>query len=380
MARMQAPHDTADSLQTRAREPRAANIAPLLYQAALADRAVRHYLPAFERQDAVGRVLAGWNWAAALLPLPWLVFRRLWREAALGLLALLVLAALAWAAPRLWPQLPLPMLAGVVLAMLLLLCAACGLYGDALVHAQVRRRIDAAVTAASTVSDALQLLRGQASGRRWGAVVGVCSIAVLAGAAAIGWRVYGQSPVAAPDAGGVSAPSLEPLPQQPAAVPEVALTESTSSQPLPAEPLVPADTEAAVASQAGAEPGAQQVPAVALPVRAADQEPAPARAVTKKAADRAPATTITTAAPASRRLYVNVGLFADPDNVRRARERLQQAGLPVQVQAVARSDGRRLQRLRVGPFGSAAQASDAVRTLQAMGLDAQPVVEAAAGG
>lgn len=74
-------------------------------------------------------------------------------------------------------------------------------------------------------------------------------------------------------------------------------------------------------------------------------------------------------------LYINVGLFADKDNAKRAQARLQQAGLPVTVQPVKRSDGRHLQRVRVGPFASAAQANAAVAKVRALGLDAVPAAE-----
>ncbi len=66
------------------------SVAPALYRAALGAVNPDHYLAAFERFDGVGRVLPGWNLAAALCPLGWLVFRRLWRHAlvlALGLVA-----------------------------------------------------------------------------------------------------------------------------------------------------------------------------------------------------------------------------------------------------------------------------------------------------
>lgn len=73
---------------------------------------------------------------------------------------------------------------------------------------------------------------------------------------------------------------------------------------------------------------------------------------------------------AQRRLYINVGLFADPDNARRAHARLRQAGLPASIEPQVRADGRRLQRVRVGPFTSAAEANVAAARVRALGLDA----------
>ena len=123
------------------------SVAPALYRAALGAVNPDHYLAAFERLDGVGRVLPGWNLAAALCPLGWLVFRRLWRHALVLALGLVAGALLLWAGHR-WLAVPLPMLGGVALAGLLMLGAGLGLYGDALVHAEVQRRIAAAVSAA----------------------------------------------------------------------------------------------------------------------------------------------------------------------------------------------------------------------------------------
>ena len=64
-----------------------------LYRAALGPLQTEQHLRVFERFDADGRARPSWNWAAALLTLDWLVYRRLWRIA--GLYLLLWGAALA---------------------------------------------------------------------------------------------------------------------------------------------------------------------------------------------------------------------------------------------------------------------------------------------
>ncbi len=67
---------------------------------------------------------------------------------------------------------------------------------------------------------------------------------------------------------------------------------------------------------------------------------------------------------------VNVGLFANPDNARRASDTLRGAGLPVNQQAVKTPKGL-LQRVRVGPFDNATAAQAAAERVRALGLDAQ---------
>ncbi len=333
------------------------SVAPALYRAALGPVNLEHYLAAFERLDATGRVLPGWNLAAALCPLGWLVFRRLWRQALLAFAALASGALLLWAVGHWWLALPWPMLAGLALAGLTVLCGGLGLYGDALVHADVRRRIDGAVSAASTMREAMELLQRQAGSRRrllWVAVVGAALAATaawLAFAGAMGDRRMpdtGEPASVAP-----SAPELEPAPQPPVVggeqpvaptadpspvATELPSTDQASAQPLPPEPEAEPEPEVAQAEE---------------PPQAKD--PAPARPPQRAA---------------QRRLYINVGLFADPENARRTQARLRQAGLPCAVEPLVRSDGRRLQRVRVGPFSSAAQANAAVAKVRAMGLEA----------
>ncbi|AEB86292.1 sporulation domain-containing protein [Alicycliphilus sp. B1] len=333
------------------------SVAPALYRAALGPVNLEHYLAAFERLDATGRVLPGWNLAAALCPLGWLAFRRLWRQALLAFAALASGALLLWAVGHRWLALPWPMLTGLALAGLTVLCGGLGLYGDALVHADVRRRIDGAVSAASTMREAMGLLQRQASSRRRLLWVAVASAALAAAAA---WLAFASAmgDRRLPDAGepapvALSAPEPAPRlpvvggerPVAPAADPSPAATESLSTDQASAQPLLQAP-------EAESEPEVAQAQAEEPPQA---KDPAPARPPQKAA---------------QRRLYINVGLFADPENARRTQARLRQAGLPCAVEPLVRSDGRRLQRVRVGPFSSAAQANAAATKVRAMGLEA----------
>lgn len=318
--------------------------------------------------------MPGWNLAAALCPPGWLVFRRLWPAVWLVLVGVLLAAGLLWGVYQ-WLAVPLPMLAGVALAGWLALCAGMGLYGDALMHADVQRRMGAAVAAAPNMREAVALLQRQAVNRRrlrWLAAMGV---ALLLAAAVAGWFA------AARERAGKPAPSAAP-----AAKPEVvslrepALPPATRSIGGPAQPpsMGGPDPLPAVAAET---PAVQDLAQSGLPVPepglAPQPEPGPqpeADAPQATPASRpqasAPLQQHMSAKAAQRRLYINVGLFADPDNARRAHARLRQAGLPASIEPQVRADGRRLQRVRVGPFTSAAEANVAAARVRALGLDA----------
>ncbi|MCW5672866.1 MAG: sporulation protein, partial [Hydrogenophaga sp.] len=157
-----------------------------LYRAALGPVNTAHYLAVFERFDEAGRASPVWNPAAGLLTLNWLVFRQLWGSALVYLacaqgLALLVL----WAARRFlhWPP---SVEWGVLLTLLLLSIAIPGAYGNALLHADTRRRMTRAVREARTVREACAALEKQSSSKRRLAALAVVNL-LLAGALASAW-------------------------------------------------------------------------------------------------------------------------------------------------------------------------------------------------
>lgn len=405
--------------------PGPAVVAPALYQAALGPLNAAHYLAAFDRLDAAGRALPGWNWAAALCTPGWLVFHRLWRFALLYLAVLALAGLLLFGVCHVWLALPLPMTAGLLLALGLVACGVPGLYGDAFLHAQLQQRIHRALSAAPNLRQAKDLLAQQAgSPRRLMAVaaggLGLALFAALAWAWLAGGlgRYVGSSlqahqlaqrpPAAAvqrPAASAVpqSAPRHQLLPAPVSPAPDVSasspLPSSALPQPQASVPMPAGDASGPSASAFGV--AAQKAPAIAAAVPAAAPaavvEKAPEKA-TPKTSDAPPAASAASnpararaagpaqnaaqsqgkSAPAqdsARHLYINVGLFANPANARRAHARLVQAGLPATVSQVARADGRQLQRVRVGPFASAAQANAAVEQVLALGLDARPAAE-----
>ena len=74
-------------------------------------------------------------------------------------------------------------------------------------------------------------------------------------------------------------------------------------------------------------------------------------------------------APSDERLIVQVGAFADAAKAKEVRMKLEKAGLKTYTQAVETADGTRT-RVRVGPFGSKADAEKAASKIKALDLPA----------
>lgn len=99
--------------------------------------------------------------------------------------------------------------------------------------------------------------------------------------------------------------------------------------------------------------------------------PARAAASAKPAASK-PLTAVSDAA-ATDPVFINVGLFADADNARRAYVKLVLAGLPAERRVLMPAPGSgkgKLTRVRAGPFASRAQALAAVPNIKELELDA----------
>lgn len=340
-----------------------------LYRAALGPVNTAHYLAVFERFDDAGRASPVWNPTAGLLTLNWMVFRRLWGSALVYMacaqgLALLVLVA----APRLLPW-PPSVQWGVLLALLLLSIAIPGAYGNALLHADTRRRMTRAVREARTVREACAALEKQAGSRRRLGVLVVVNLLLVGafGAAWLGGGLQSALPGAAvqaidpPVLALTAAPATEPEPVAPAVAaspptPEPAPEPAAAPPPEPAPvtvtpPVLPAPPPSVVVTDPPAEPTVVTAP------------PAAPRARAKADASKAPAAALPQAHG------INVGLFADPANADKAHARLVEAGFPAILQKVESPKGE-LTRVRVGPFASRALADDAAARIRAMGLDA----------
>lgn len=362
------PHARARIVDMPAHPPAAAtapeSATTALYRAALGPVNTAHYLAVFERFDDAGRASPVWNPAAGLLTLNWLVFRQLWGSALVYLACAQGLALLVLVGARRFLQWPPSVEWGVLLTLLLLSIAIPGAYGNALLHADTRRRMTRAVREARTVREACAALEKQASSkRRLGGLVVVNLL--LAGALGAAWLGGGLQPGrAAPAAQLVEVP-VPTAPATPVAAPEPveqAVAASPPAAPVPVpEPapvVVTPPTLPALPSPAADTPPAEPV-AGATPA-----PPEPAKVMVSKVV--APKAAVAVAPQAH---GINVGLFADPANADKAHARLVEAGFPAILQKVESPKGE-FTRVRVGPYASRSKADEAAARIRALGLDA----------
>jgi len=343
-----------------------------LYRAALGPVNTAHYLAVFERFDDAGRASPVWNPAAGLITLNWLVFRQLWGAALVYLACAQGLALLVLVAARRFLQWPPSVEWGVLLTLLLLSIAIPGAYGNALLHADTRRRMTRAVREARTVREACAALEKRASSKRrlWGLVV---LNLLVAGALAAAWLGRSQAGLpAASEARVIEPPALAAVvPATPVEPAMQAVAEPPPPAPEPAPepapvivtpPVLPAPL---VAEAPPVEPAVVAEPAPPAPTPTPAPTPAKAVVVAKVVAPK----TAVAPPPPPQAHGINVGLFADPGNADKAHARLVEAGFPAIQQKVESPKGE-LTRVRVGPFASRAQADEAAARIRALGLDA----------
>lgn len=426
-----------------------------LYRAALGPLNTAYYLPVFDRFDATGRSTTTWNWAASLFTLGWMVFRQLWSPALVYVAAAEGLALLVFALGRVLLQWPQGIEWGVLATVAVLAFAVPGMYGNAMLHTDIRKRIARALAASRTVPEACDLLASQASTRRRMQLV-VLGHAALVAAAALAYLLIPQDgtqrrfamepevtvaqatsasaaasapvaagtvgtvtdappasdagasaapagPVSAPVTTPVSAPVPEPVPAPVAAVaaagPSPAATggsrsatappTATASAPAPPATSTPqaappaARMPAPTASEPAAAPAAPPSASAAsdrktespLPRDPASQRTAsskPAKGAASTAGSATVATGDAAVPPPVGSLpgyYINVGLFADEANARKAQARLLNEGLPAFRQELSTAAGRRI-RVRVGPYATKVQADKAAAAIKSMQLEA----------
>ena len=157
-----------------------------------------------------------------------------------------------------------------------------------------------------------------------------------------------------------------------AAASKLAAPASThASGPARGRNAAPASAHASAAAHTASKPAAH---ASSKPAAHAASKPA-AKAAQTKASKATPAKAPQTAktAPAktapAKSIYINAGLFANPDNARNALAKLQAAGLPAFAQELETSQGTRT-RIRVGPMFTPAQAEATIQQIKALNLDA----------
>lgn len=377
----------------------------LLHRAALGPVNLQHYLRVFARFDAVGRRLPVWHLPAALCTFNWLLFRRLWWEAAVYVLAmagLLGLCAVLWNASSAWP---VGVRAGLVGSLLLLGLLAPGWMGHALLHRQLQRRVLRAVRSVQTMDEAVRLLQRQASSVQRLQLL-VLGNAALAAALLLGLPrccpgaletalnlvlpAAGRTPlaplpgtaqplpaVAAQAAVAPARPALPPAAQTTVATKATAASSATFTASSSARFVTPTDTTpAAIPAPAPAAATAATIAAAAAPGPVAMVASTVDAATVMAAPTGSPASAVPTArktppagAEGPGRFAINVGLFAQPDNASRVFDRLQQAGLPATLEVVRTPQGER-SRVRVGPFYAGGAAQAAAQRIRALGLEA----------
>ena len=392
-----------------------------------------YYMAVFERFDNTGRTTTTWNWAACLATLNWMLFRQLWTPALVYLAAAEGLALIVYGIGRTFLQWPPGVELGVLGAFAMLAFAVPGLYGNAILYADIRKRVARALAASRTLPEACVLLEKQASSRKRLQALVLANL-VLVAAAALAYLVWAPSdtkplalepavtvaqataaasrpsaaasaPAAAITAAPAPAPAPAPVPvpvpaQEP---PTPALPATTASAPDPAKsaaaPTTPAPKAAAPASTPARSSEANRpapaaasaastvsktpssAPATAAPKPSAKTTPPaePASRAASAAKAKTPKASASAAAPAASAplptvgtaagYYINVGLFADEANARKAQARLLNEGLPAFRQELNNAKGRRI-RVRVGPYESRAKAEAAAASIRAMALEA----------
>ena len=415
-------HATTESAEITAllpSKPRSDSALTALYSAALGPVHLSRYLPIFARFDEAGRTTTSWNWAASLCTLNWMVFRQLWGAALVYVAAAEGVALLVFGMGRPLLEWPEAVEWGVAAAFVLLSCAVPGLYGNALLHADTHKKIARALTATHTLNEACALLARQASSWKrlaW-LVAGNLALALAAAGAYLAMPSAGtaeadsatpvapirpvpltpsEPPAPPPPLPHPATISAQPVASGPAALPSPAATDSAAPTQLPASETMPTPVPAAASEQAPApapapapaaqpQPASSSPPAAAPLAQAADKATPPKRLSPPQAKARAsapdtPAAPPDTAASASTAqplpavgtapgYYINVGLFAEEANARKAQARLLNEGLPAFRQETRVGKKRRL-RVRVGPYSDRADADAAAITIRAMGLDA----------
>ncbi len=389
-----------------------------------------YYLKVFERFDDTGRTTTTWNWAACLCTLNWMLFRQLWGAALVYVAAAEGLALIVFGVGRSFLHWPVGIELGVLGAFAVLAFAVPGLYGNAILYADIRKRIARALAASRTVPEACALLEKQASSRKRLQVLVLANV-VLGLAALIAYLALSPSDVkplalepavtvaqataaaqaasATHPVGALPAPEAEQTPATPT-TPATEATAAPAATPAPAAavpaPVAPAPAAVAPPAATTAAPKSTELPASAPPAAAKASTPATKasapKPATPAASTRTPTAAASTPAPTRREAasrpvasakpkapaaaassadtalptvgtapgyYINVGLFAEEANARKTQARLLNEGLPAFRQELNNSKGRRI-RVRVGPYATRAQADTAAEAIRAMALDA----------
>ena len=168
-----------------------------LYRAALGPLRADYYLKTFTRFDAAGKSGPSWNWAAALLSVNWMLFRKLWIVALSYVGALTAATLLLFGIGRLVFQLSEPAQWAMLLAIVLLAIALPGAFGNAWLYAVCNRNMERALATSATLEEACALLTRQSVGtKRMVSLAGLnLALCLIVAAVALSWPATGALPL-----------------------------------------------------------------------------------------------------------------------------------------------------------------------------------------
>lgn len=373
------------------------DVTTTLYRAAIGPVSTTYYLPIFTRFEAADHAGIAWNTAAALTTFNWLVFRQLWAAALAYVGAIVAVLLLVFGIGRLVFQFSDTLMMALALGFGLTAFVLPGLFGNAVLYSECRKRMAAALAAHTDPKDACTQLERRASTRRRAISLAVANAAfwvlvlfaylqlsslgnlsvmpqgaLESGQVAVGRTVDASSAMAVPASMPASMPAV------------VAASVPASAASTPASAPAPVASAAIAAASAASAPASAPATAASVAIaaasaaspRAAPKEMAkPAKPVQPPTAKPVPASpkrqaSAAVAASNDKPYYVNVGLFAKPENAARVHATLLEAQLPSVAKELKSSKMPSLTRVRVGPFATQKEAQAAAEKIKALAFDA----------
>ena len=352
----------------------------LLYRAAVGPISADYYLPLFARFERTGRAGLSWNWAACLYTLNWMAFRSLWVAALAHIGVMILVPLVVFGIGRLVLQLSDTAEMMLLVAWGVLSFVVPGVVGNTVLRSELRKRMTRAITDSKTLQEACAILAAQASSRQRLIGLGVTNLILTGGALGFYLAVpedgvlarvsVEKAPTRVVESGQVVDLTAKPSPgaasaSMPAAVPASQPASASVAQTAPestAAPVEPASTPQVALPVAPAAPPPVALAPQPLPLPAAAAKPASPASMSAPAA-------ASVSARVAKPYFINVGLFAQEANARKAYATLQDAGLSPSSQALETAKGKRI-RLRAGPFDTRAEADAAAEKIRALKLEA----------
>ncbi|MCB1979866.1 MAG: sporulation protein, partial [Burkholderiaceae bacterium] len=222
-----------------------------LYRAALGPVQQARYLALFERFDQAGRAPVGWNLGASLATLNWMLLHHLWTAALVYVALVEGLALLIFGVGRPLLHWPEQLEWALIAAFALFAIALPGLFGDALLYSEIRKRMARALVAAHSIPEACDLLARQASSWRRLGVIAVANGALfLAIAAAWLWVPEGAGHASSPSEAQVAFGTVQSAAKS--ALPASAAPAAAAAAPATASLATPASAPSRPGSDASA--------------------------------------------------------------------------------------------------------------------------------